>query len=184
MNFGSLRLNPGAQTDFVLDEAKFSAFIGGLGSGKTFAGILKGIRYALQPKPKDVYHSPHGLIAAVSYPALRDIIIPKLEEICYLTGIADFERDFQKSTMTLTLKNGALIRLRSLDKPDNIIRGPEYSWAFIDEGRNVALEDWKLITGRLRQKGYKRAAFVASTPNGFDWMHRVFHEEGDLHDSE
>lgn len=181
MNFGSLQLNPGAQRDFVLGDEKFSAFIGGLGSGKTYAGILRGLKFALQPKPHGVFHSPHGLIAAVSYPSLRDVIIPKLEMICGVTGVADWERDWRRGDMNLTLKNGAIIRLRSLDKPDNIVRGPEYSWAFIDEGRNVTLESWKLVTARLRQPGYRRAGWVASTPNGFDWMHRVFHEDGDLH---
>jgi hypothetical protein len=179
-----LKLNPGAQADFVRSEAKFSAYIGGLGSGKTWAGIAKGLKYALQPKPSGVFHSPHGIIAAVSYPALRDIIIPKLQEVMYLTNLAEWERDYKKSEKELTLKNGAIIRLRSLDRPDNIIRGPEYTWAFIDEGRNVALNDWKLITGRLRQPGYQRGAWVASTPNGFDWMYQVFHPDGDVHQTE
>lgn len=131
-----------------------------------------------------MYHSPHGIIAAVSYPALRDIIIPKLQEVMYITGLAEWERDYKKSEKELTLKNGAIIRLRSLDRPDNIIRGPEYTWAFIDEGRNVTLNDWKLLNGRLRQPGYKRGAWVASTPNGFDWMYHVFHPLGDHHASE
>lgn len=161
-------------------DEKFSAYIGGLGSGKTWAGIARGLKFALQPKQSNVYHSPHGIIAAVSYPALRDIIIPKLQEVMYLTGLAEWERDYKKSEKELTLKNGAIIRLRSLDRPDNIIRGPEYTWAFIDEGRNVSLNDWKLITGRLRQPGFTRGAWVASTPNGFDWMYQVFHPEGSL----
>jgi hypothetical protein len=179
-----LQLNEGAQEAFVQGEEKFSAYIGGLGSGKTWAGIARGLKYALQPKPAGVYHAPHGLIAAVSYPALRDIIIPKLQEVMYLTGLANWEKDYKKSEKELTLKNGAIIRLRSLDRPDNIIRGPEYTWAFIDEGRNVSLSDWKLITGRLRQPGYKRMACVASTPNGFDWMYDVFHPDGSVHQAE
>jgi hypothetical protein len=174
-----LSLNPGAQEDFVRGDEKFSAYIGGLGSGKTWAGIARGLKFALQPKPPGVYHAPHGIIAAVSYPALRDIIIPKLQEVMHITGLAEWERDYKKSEKELTLKNGAIIRLRSLDRPDNIIRGPEYTWAFIDEGRNVTLNDWKLLTGRLRQPGYTRGAWVASTPNGFDWMYHVFHPDGD-----
>lgn len=176
-----LKLNPGAQQEFVQGDEKFSAFIGGLGSGKTWAGIARGLKFALQPKPPGVFHAPHGLICAVSYPALRDIIIPKLEEVMYHTGLADWQNDYKATDKTLTLKNGAIIRLRSLDRPDNIIRGPEYTWAFIDEGRNVTFNDWKLVTGRLRQAGFTRAAFVASTPNGFDWMYHVFHPEGDFH---
>jgi hypothetical protein len=179
-----LVLNPGAQEAFVRGDEKFSAYIGGLGSGKTWAGIARGLKFALQPKPAGVFHAPHGICAAVSYPALRDIIIPKLQEVMHITGLADWERDYKKSEKELTLKNGAIIRLRSLDRPDNIIRGPEYTWAFIDEGRNVSLSDWKLITGRLRQPGYKRGAWVASTPNGYDWMHSVFHPDGELHQTE
>ncbi len=179
-----LALNPGAQEDFVRGDEKFSAYIGGLGSGKTWAGIARGLKYATQPKPEGVFHAPHGIIAAVSYPALRDIIIPKLQEVMDATGLAEWERDYKKSEKELTLKNGAIIRLRSLDRPDNIIRGPEYTWAFIDEGRNVTLNDWKLLNGRLRQPGYKRGAWVASTPNGFDWMYHVFHPEGDHHATE
>ena len=179
-----LSLNPGAQEDFVRGDEKFSAYIGGLGSGKTWAGIARGLKFATQPKPEGVFHAPHGIIAAVSYPALRDIIIPQLQEITARTGLAEWERDYKKSEKELTLKNGAIIRLRSLDRPDNIIRGPEYTWAFIDEGRNVTLNDWKLLTGRLRQRGYERGAWVASTPNGFDWMYDVFHPDGDTHQRE
>ncbi len=179
-----LKLNPGAQENFVRGEEKFSAYIGGLGSGKTWAGIARGLKFSQQPKPPGVFHAPHGIIAAVSYPALRDIIIPKLQEVMDATGLAEWERDYKKSEKELTLKNGAIIRLRSLDRPDNIIRGPEYTWAFIDEGRNVTLNDWKLLNGRLRQPGYKRGAWVASTPNGFDWMYHVFHPDGDHHAKE
>ena len=43
-----LVLNPGAQEDFVRGDEKFSAYIGGLGSGKTWAGLARGLKYALQ----------------------------------------------------------------------------------------------------------------------------------------
>lgn len=161
-------------------EEKFSAYIGGLGSGKTWAGISRGLKYSLQPKVG--HHAPFGVIAAATYPALQDIIIPKLQEIMAITGLADWERDYAKSVKELTLINGSKVRLRSLDNA-NWMRGPEYTWFFIDEGRNVSLEAWKVLVARLRQKGYKRAGFVASTPNGFDWMYDVFHPEGDLHAS-
>jgi hypothetical protein len=179
-----LKLNPGAQEGFVKGDEKFSAYIGGLGSGKTWAGVARGIKFSLQPKPEGVFHAPHGLIAASSYQALDDIIIAKLQEIVDYTGLANWATDYKKSKKELTLRNGAVIRLRSLDNPDTIIRGPEYTWAFIDEGRNATLKDWKLVTGRLRQPGYTRGAWVASTPNGFDWMYHVFHPDGDHHATE
>jgi hypothetical protein len=175
-------LNPGAQEAFVLGDEKYSAYIGGLGSGKTFAGLLRGLRFSLQPKVG--FHAPHGVVAVSSYPALNDIIIPALQELMDLTGLADWDKDYSKSKKELTLINGSLIRLRSLDDPQTVARGPQYSWFFIDEGRNVNLAGWKNLTGRLRQKGYKRAGFVCSTPNGFDWMYDVFHPDGAIHATE
>lgn len=179
-----LTLNPGAQEAFVHGEEKYSAYIGGLGSGKTWAGLARGLKYSLQPKPNGVFHAPHGVVAVSSYPALNDIIIPKLQELMDITGLAVWDKDYSKSKKELTLINGAIIRLRSLDNPEVVARGPEYSWFFIDEGRNVGIAAWKNLCSRLRQKGYKRAGFVASTPNGFDWMYDVFHPDGERHDAE
>lgn len=174
----ALDLNPGAQTDFVHSAAKYAAFIGGIGSGKTYAGIARGLRLSLQPKPQGAYHAARGVIAASSYPVLKDVIIPTLQEIVETTGLADWSKDYKKSEKELTLINGSVVRLRSLDKPD-WMRGPEYSWFFIDEGRNVNLDAWKVLTGRLRQKGYQQSGFVCSSPNGYDWMWRVFHDDSE-----
>jgi hypothetical protein len=173
-----LDLNPGAQTDFVMSPAQYCAYVGGVGAGKTFAGIARGFRYSLQPKPQGVFHAARGVIAASSYPVLKDVIIPTLEELINTTGLANWSKDYKKSEKELTLINGSVIRLRSLDKPD-WQRGPEYAWFFIDEGRNVTMKAWEVLTGRLRQRGYDTSGFVCSTPNGFDWMWRTFHEESE-----
>jgi hypothetical protein len=172
----TLKLNPGAQEAFVQSDAKYAAFIGGLGSGKTFAGLARGLRLSLQPKPKGQYHAPRGVIAASSYQVLRDNIIPQFEEMVSVTGMANWSKDYKKSAMEVTLINGSVIRLRSLDKPD-WMRGPEYTWFFVEEGRNCTLSAWKILTGRLRQTGYKTYGFVTSTPNGYDWMWKVFHDD-------
>jgi hypothetical protein len=174
----ALDLNPGAQSDFVMSPSQYAAYVGGVGAGKTFAGIARGLRFSFQPKPQGVFHAARGVIAASSYPVLRDVIVPSLEEIVNITGVANWAKDFKKSEKELTLINGSVIRLRSLDKPD-WQRGPEYAWFFIDEGRNVTMKAWEVLTGRLRQRGYDTSGFVCSTPNGFDWMWRVFHEDSE-----
>ena len=171
-----LNLNPGAQTDFVLSDAQFAAFIGGLGSGKTFAGLARGLRLCLQPKVGSQYHAPRGVVAASTYPVLNDNIVPQLEAMVETTGLANFKKDYRKATKELTLINGSVIRLRSLDRPD-WMRGPEYAWFFIEEGRNCGHASWNILTARLRQKGYRTSGFVTSTPNGYDWMWRVFNED-------
>lgn len=169
-----LVLNAGAQTEFVHNAHRYSAFIGGLGSGKTYAGLARALKYAMQPRPSGVYHGPRGLVAAISYPVLTDVVLPLAEELVHQTGVADWDKDYARGERKLKLKNGGEIIFRSLDEP-NRIRGVELSWAFIDEGRHLTMEHWKVVIGRLRQAGYEHAAWVASTPSGHDWMWRTFH---------
>jgi phage terminase large subunit-like protein len=58
-------LNP-AQAAFLATTARFSFYVGGVGAGKTFAGALRALAYALD-HPGSV-----GLIGAPTYPMLRD----------------------------------------------------------------------------------------------------------------
>lgn len=130
----------------------------------------------MQQRPKEVFWGPRGLVAAASYRMLQDADLPVMEMLTTQLGLANWDKDFSKSTLTLKLKNGAEILFRTLDD-FNKIRGPEFSWAFIDEGRQVNMEAWKVVIGRLRQKGYEHHAWVSSTPNGHDWMWKTFHPD-------
>lgn len=173
-----LNLNPGAQDAFVHDESLYTAYVGGLGSGKSYAGLAKVLKYATQPKSG--YSGPRITVASATYPNLRDAILPLMQELVAQTGVAKWTRDYIKSEKRLHLPgNDGDILFRSLDDPDTVLRGPELTAVFIDEGRNVSMYHWKLVVARLRQKGYKRGAWTASTPNGYDWMYEVFHPESD-----
>lgn len=186
----SITLNPGAQYDFVHDGARGAGYIGGLGSGKTFAGMAKGL--AMSQQPAVGFMGPRGAIAAASYPVLRTIILPAFFELMDGTGLwktGSQGTSYNKSEWTARLKaacrcadrvkckHEALIHFVSLDDPD-WIRGVELSWFFIDEGRNVGIDAWRILWGRLRQRGYKHQGWVCSTPNGFDWMYHKFHPKG------
>jgi phage terminase large subunit len=175
-------LNPGAQEDFVHNDFLYSAYIGGLGSGKTFGGLARALKFATQPRRSGDVYGPRGTVAAATYPHLRDTVFPMMEQLVNQTGAAVWSRDFRKSEKKLELPgNKGIILFRSLDEPDKVVRGPELSWVYIDEGRNVDMYSWKLVIGRLRQPGYRWGAWVASTPNGRDWMWRVFHPDSEDH---
>ena len=58
-------LNP-VQQAFLASEARFSFYVGGVGAGKTTAGALRAIAYALD------HPGALGLIGAPTYPMLRD----------------------------------------------------------------------------------------------------------------
>lgn len=186
-----LLLNAGAQKLFVANEHRASAYIGGLGSGKTFAGIARGIKHAQAPIAPDTRYGPRGCAAAINYPVLRDVVLPQFLEMMEGTDLWKTGREstsWVKSEMKARLvancrckdkhacSHVTEILFRSLDRP-NWMRGMELAWFFIDEGRHVTREAWDILYGRLRQKGYAHAGWVCSTPNGYDWMWDVFHPE-------
>ena len=182
-------LNAGAQERFVNDENRATAFIGGLGSGKTFAMIAKGLRKATQPKIG--FYGPRGCFAAINYPVLKDVVLPQFFEM--MDGselLLDYSKQEKKALLvpfnesgrpdrSLVKKDGmgaAEVLFRSLDQP-NWMRGLELAYFGIDEGRHLTQEAWNVLYGRLRQRGYHHGGWVCSTPNGFDWMWTTFHPE-------
>ena len=188
-----LVLNAGAQEAFFASNARASAFMGGLGSGKTFADIAKGIRYSQQPKRG--FYGPRGCLAAINYPVLKDVVLPQFFEM--MDGselLLDYAKAEKKALLvpfnedgepdrTLVGKGGlgaTEILFRSLDQP-NWMRGLELSWFGIDEGRHLSGEAWDVLYGRLRQQHYRHAGWVVSTPNGFDWMWTKFHPDSKKH---
>lgn len=166
-------LNEGSQRDFVTNDSRYSAYIGGLGSGKTFAGIARGLRFAQQTKPKGALYGARGLVGAINYPVLNRVVLPQFWEMVEGT---DLVADWRASEKKATLKNGAEIIFASLDDADKI-RGIEISWFFIDEGRHLTRAAWDVLVGRLRQRGFDHGGWVCSTPNGYDWMYQLFHDE-------
>lgn len=185
----ALSLNAGAQQDFVFNDHRASAYIGGLGAGKTYAMLARGIMMSAQPKHG--YWGPRGCFAAINYPVLKDVVLPQFFEMIDGTGLLlDYIKSEKKALLvpynehgvpdrSLVKKNGegaCEMLFRSLDQP-NWMRGLELSWFGIDEGRHLDGEAWDVLYGRLRQQGYNASGFVVSTPNGFDWMWTKFHPE-------
>jgi hypothetical protein len=191
-----LTLNAGAQQTFVFNDFRASAFVGGLGSGKTYALNARGL--VLSQQQKVGYWGPRGCLAAINYPVLKDVVLPQFLEMVDSTGLLlDYLKAEKKALLIpvgpngpdrkLVKKNGegaTEILFRSLDQP-NWMRGLELSWFGVDEGRHLDGEAWDVLYGRLRQKGYKHRGFVVSTPNGMDWMWTKFHPDSPnrIHDS-
>ena len=169
-----IELNEGSQRDFVLNDLdRYLAYIGGVGSGKTFAGIVRGLQFAQQPKPPGMRVGARGLVGAISYPVLMDVVLPQFWDIVEDTNLVE---GWSEKRLTARIKGGGEILFRSLDDP-NKLRGLELSWFFIDEGRHLTRVGWDVLIGRLRQKGFKHSGWVCSTPNGYDWMWELFHSD-------
>lgn len=155
-----------AQFGFVTDtEHRHIAFVGGLGSGKTWSGATKTILYALgQP----------GSLIGVMAPTYRQLRDSTMREFFKLIP-QEMIQTWNRSEYELHLKNGTEVLFRSLENYD-AIRGIEFAFIWIDEGNMISLKAWRVAIGRLRQPGYPHRSCVTTTPRGKtgNWMHEEF----------
>ncbi len=150
----------GRQYDFVTSEERFTAMMGGIGSGKTLAGCVKSILHAKE--------GTLGLVVAPTFRMLQDATIRTFLDINH-----DLVRNFNKSDMIITLKNGAEILFRSGDNPEHL-RGPNLHWAWIDEGALAHPMTWDIVIGRLRADGTAGPCWVTTTPKGrANWVYEA-----------
>lgn len=147
------------QQGFWDDPAKFRAFVGGIGSGKTFAGCIEVLR---QPS------GSRGMIVAPTYRMLTDSTLETFRKIA-----GPVVQDYNKSDMTMKLINGAEILWRSADNPDSL-RGPNLGWFWGDEFAMLPTDEtWDILIGRLRLLPSR--GWVTTSPRGFNWLYHTFH---------
>lgn len=151
------------QYDFVTCADRFTAFIAGIGAGKSFAGGAKGASLALP--------GTLGLVVAPTYPMLRDATIRTYRDM--LGGAFNLH----KGEMRGEVAGGGEILFRSADKPDSL-RGPNIHWSHVDEGALCPPGTWEIVIGRLRADGRAGPCFVTSTPKGRNWLYQ---RSGEMH---
>jgi PBSX family phage terminase large subunit len=153
------------QFDFVTDQSRFAAYIGGIGSGKTYAGAVKVLQRLNEPG--------YGMIAAPTFPMLRDSTRRSLIQALDSAGI---QYDMNKSENSIKVGQHEII-CRSLDNPETL-RGPNLQWAWIDEAALVSEMAWRIVKGRVRE-GDKQQAWITTTPKGRNWIWKEWVAEPD-----
>lgn len=165
------------QGAFMSSKSKYAAMVAGFGSGKTFAGCLDGIMHYWQhPKVNQGYFAP-------TYPHIRDIFFPTIEEVAYFSGMKVQIRESNKEVHFYA--NGGYrgtTICRSLEKPETIV-GFKVGRAHIDEFDLLpaakAKMAWRKIIARLRwqDSSILNGARITTTPEGFRETWRLFVEE-------
>jgi len=155
----------GYQEDFLTYGPTYSAFVSGIGAGKTTALIQ---RIALNTS----YWNPGetGVVITPTVPSLRNVLIPELRKWGYLDI-----GEWQPSKKRWVLPNGATVIFESADNARKIqrLRGPNIAWFGMDEPSSIAAEAWDIMVGRLREGSYINA-FVTGTPKGYNWVFDTF----------
>jgi PBSX family phage terminase large subunit len=146
------------QRGFITSTARNSAFIGGIGSGKTRASVIK----AISMPPNTV-----GMLVAPTFGMLRDTVIRTFAEIA--TRAPHIVRKFNQSELHATLFDGKEILFRSADNPERL-RGPNLGWAGLDEAALMNRNALDIMLGRLRLEPGNM--WFTTTPKGRNhWLH-------------
>jgi hypothetical protein len=165
------------QAQFLAMPHKYRAFVAGFGSGKTWVGCAGlGQHFMEFPKINAGYFGP-------SYPHIRDIFYPTIEEALFDWGL---QVKIAESNKEVGIYQGRQYRgtviCRSMDRPESII-GFKIGKALVDEidvlKKAKALLAWRKIIARMRYLGVdlKNGIDVTTTPEGFNFVHMQFVEE-------
>ena len=162
------------QGAFLAMPQKFRAYVGGFGSGKTWAGCGGLARHFYEhPGVAAGYFAP-------TYPQIRDIFYPTVEESMADWGLrvkvsqAAHEVDVYRGRTWM-----GVIKCRSMEDPSSIV-GFKIGKALVDEidvmNPEKALQAWRKIIARLRHKslGLQNGIDVTTTPEGFRFVYSEF----------
>lgn len=143
------------QRIFIESDRRSIAFIGGVGSGKTRASVLKALA---QPAGST------GMLIAPTFTMLKDALLRTFLEIA-----RPLVTRFNQSELTADLINGSTILFRSADNPDRL-RGPNLSWAGLDEAALMHADTLNIMIGRLRLE--PGMLWFTTTPRGKNhWLY-------------
>ena len=159
---------------FYCAKERYSALIGGFGSGKTHLLCMEAIKCAI-----DNVGAP-GMMVAPTYKMIRDPLLDLFEAILQKQEIQ--YKLVKNPDIVLSLyHNGNYhnkITFRSADRPKSL-RGPTLSFFGIDEAAMVDKDAWTDCVSRLRHGGARYCkGFIGTTPEGIDdWIYDEFVEK-------
>ena len=162
------------QADFLELPHKFRAFVAGFGSGKTYVGSMSQCAHYYQyPKINQGYFAP-------TYPQIRDIFYPTIDEVAFNMGLKVAIKEGNKEVHFYSgrLYRGTTI-CRSMERPENII-GFKIGRALVDEIDVMKIDKatlaWNKIIARMRYLDATNGLDVTTTPEGFKFVYQRFKE--------
>jgi Phage terminase large subunit len=164
------------QLDFVNWWASESMYAGGVGSGKTLSGAMKGVLACIR------WPGTVGLVGRQSYRALEDTT-----KKVYLDGDdkppvvpAELVASRSEGDNTVTLVNGSQILFRAFqDFNIEKLLSLNLGWFHVDEASETTLKVWLTLLGRLRHPAGPRVGWGSTNPNGRDWVWQRFHPDSE-----
>lgn len=165
------------QAQFLALPHKFKGFIAGFGTGKTWVGCAGLCQHAWE------YPGINAGYFAPTYPQIRDIFYPTIEEVAADWGLT---AKIHLSNKEVTLYSGRQYRstiiCRTMDNPANIV-GFKIGHALVDEidvlKADKARQAWRKIIARMRYNvpGLRNGIDITTTPEGFKFVYELLVKE-------
>lgn len=165
----------GEQGGFIQSLARYLAFIGGVGSGKTASGAVKASMKIDQGLP--------GIIVAPDFPQLTKSTFPEFFKWAPMSRCrnAHLDHPWTKKKVLEFEIGGKIVPVYygGIDDEDSWT-GPSVNWVWFDEGgRKKTRRAFDILAGRIRVPPLPQI-FVTTTPHGRNhWLYDVF-VEGDF----
>lgn len=144
----------------------YVAYVGGVGSGKTFCGSQEMLRRAVS-EPRYI------LIGAPTYPLLRDTTRKEFLDLCPEQLILKLN----KTDNELQLRaNGGIttVVFRTLENPMSL-KNYNLSDFWMDEGSEAPEDSFLMLQSRLRRKGVSSyRGLITTNPEGRNWVWKRF----------
>lgn len=151
-------------------KAKYIAYVGGVGSGKSLIGCITMLAIAVQ-YPGDY------LIGRMYMPELRITTMKTFLEICP----PDLIEEYRVADAIVKIKAAggySTILFRQLEEPDKL-RSLNLSGAYVDEASQISEQAFMLLQSRLRGKGLRKL-ILTTNPNGHDYIYSWFVKQDGL----
>jgi len=162
--------NSAQQRDFLLSRARYAAFIGGTGSGKTAAGAVKAVT--------KIARGQDGAIVAPDFPQLAKSTWPEFAKWCpwsYCTN-AHLDHPYtQKKVLTFEVNRKVVTVYYGGIEDESSWAGLNINWAWGDElARKRTRRAFDVLAARIRI-GPQPQLWITTTPAGINhWLYDVF----------
>ncbi len=152
------------QNEFCESPALYRGFVGGRGSGKSWAGAFDLLCRA-RDKRTYLVASPTGVL-------LHDTTYPTFKALATDLGLWGGVKLTPYPNVTLT--TGETIRFRTAEDPERL-RGPNLSGVWLDEASLMDEDAYTIAIAALREGGEQGWLSATFTPKGpFHWTYDVF----------
>ena len=154
------------QSSFRRSKSLFRGFVGGRGSGKTWAGAYDLLRRARRGRTY-LIGSPTGIL-------LQDTTLPTFKKLAQELCVWDPSAVRMSPYPTVELSTGATVRFRTAEDPERM-RGPNLSGVWLDEASLMHVEAYNICIAALREGGEQGWLSATFTPKGLNhWTYNVF----------